>query len=77
MHIPLIYMNISINSHSHLTSTIWSEYVSEQIRASPACWSWFIGITRVGSSEADPTKNERDCVLELDHSAYDCLELGF
>ena len=51
-------MNIFINSHNHVTSTIWSEYVSEQIRTSPSgARSCLIGITRVGSSEADPTKN--------------------
>ena len=50
-------MNISINSHGHLTSSIWSGTPSEQIRASPPARSCLIGITRVGSSEADPTKN--------------------
>ena len=51
-------MNISINNYNHLTSTISSEYVSEQIRTSPPrCRRSIIGITRVGSSEADPTKN--------------------
>ena len=54
LYIVSIYINISINSHNHVTSTIWSEYVSEQIRAAAPCC--LIGITRVGSSEADPTK---------------------
>ena len=57
-HTSYIYMNISINSHNHLTSTIWSEYVSEQIRPSSAAGRLrSICIPRVGSSEADPTKN--------------------
>ena len=69
MHILLIYINISINSHSHLTSTIWSEYVGEQIRTSAPGRLRLICIPRVGTSGADPTKNERDCLLELDQYA--------
>ena len=58
-------MNIFINSHNHVTSTIWSEYVSEQIRPPTPCRCCLIGITRVGSSKADPTKNASQTKNEL------------
>ena len=57
IHIPFIYMHIYIYGYGDLTSSILSEYPSEQIRPpTPPHILRFIGITRVGSSEADPTK---------------------
>ena len=51
-------MNILICGYGHLTSSILSEYPCEQIHTPPSpCRCCLIGITRVGSSEADPTKN--------------------
>ena len=58
IYIPLLYMNILIHGYGHLTSSIWPGSPSEQICASPPCGrGGLIGITRVGSSGADPTKN--------------------
>ena len=56
-----MYMNILIYGYGHLTSSILSQYPSEQIRLplSPGASLCLIGITRVGSSEADPTKNRK------------------
>ena len=58
IYIPLMCMNILIYGYGYLTSSIWSEYPSEQIRPPTAALSrcCLIGITRVGSSKADPTK---------------------
>ena len=56
-------MNILIYGYGHLTSSILSEYPSEQIRPSSAPARLrvpLIGITRVGSSEADPTNKKEN-----------------
>ena len=55
----LIKMNILIYGYGHLTWSMWSCWPSKQIctpLARRGGWGLLIGITRVGSSEADPTK---------------------
>ena len=64
IYIPLMYMNILIYGYGHLTSSILSEYPSEQIRTSaphPGAGSLLL-------RELNPAK-----LIQLNESATACL----